>query len=110
MRLIDMQISVNGTAANSQYAAQAQAAQTYRYLSLVDQARKINLHRQESTQPAAALSTAGSVSDPMRVRSYANRVKREEKEPERRFEMSSYTGMMWKMKGSDAPQYIDFSA
>lgn len=112
MRLIDMQVSVNGTAPNGQQTAMGQVLYMYRFLHDVDQARKANLQRQESTQPTAATTASVALSDPppLRVRSYTNRVKREEKEPERRSESSVYAGMMWKTKSSPSPQHIDFSA
>lgn len=112
MRLIDMQVSVNGTAPGGQQTTQAQALYTYRFLHDVDQARKTNLQRQESAQPAVATAASAALSDqaPLRVRSYTNRVKREEKEPERRSESGIYGGMMWKTKSSPSPQHIDFSA
>lgn len=112
MRLIDMQISVNGTAPAGYQTAQAQAMHMYRWLHEVDQARKTNLHRQTSTTPAAGTAASVALSDqaPLRLRSYVNRAKREEREP---FDESSgaerYRSLA-RRNTSTTPLYIDFQA
>mgnify|MGYP001397469538 CR=1 FL=1 len=80
MRLIDMQVSVNATAPGGHQTAQEQAVYTYRFLHDVDQARKVNIERQQSPQPAIAATMSSIVSDdvPQPARSFTNRIRRKE--------------------------------
>lgn len=83
MRIVDLQMSLGGSAPAGAQTGALQAVQTYRFLRDVDHARRENLHRQESvvasSSAAASLRTQDAVSAPQRT--YVNRARRD---PERR--------------------------
>lgn len=110
MRLVDMQVSVNATVPGGDQYGQLQSAVVYRFFHDIEQARKTNLQRQESTIPVQLTYAPLTLQDQKTTVTYTNRVKREsdhskEEDSDSKTEYGS-------MSKSDyhQPLYIDFSA
>lgn len=115
MRLVDIQMSVNGTAPGGEQYGQLQSATAYRFFNDIQEARKTNLQRQESAQPTQLTYASLPLQD--QKTSYLNRVKQEhdrlldknKKNDKEDNDAKTEYGQLAKTYNTE-PIYIDFSA